>query len=134
MSIADIRPALRTFLLADPAISAAVGGERIYPTVLKQGQQEPSIVYNRVSNVGDYTTRAPSGLTRPRFQIDAWAKTPDQAEALADLVKDRLDGFAGMMGSIRVQGVFFETERDDYAADINMFRTSRDYYIHFEER
>jgi hypothetical protein len=38
MPIVDIRPVLRTFLLADSAISTAVGGERVYPVVLLQGQ------------------------------------------------------------------------------------------------
>jgi hypothetical protein len=31
MTLNDIRPALRTFLLADSALSAAVGAKRIYP-------------------------------------------------------------------------------------------------------
>jgi hypothetical protein len=132
--IADLRPALRAFLLADAAISTAVGGTRIYPTVLKQGIRDPSIVYNRITGLGNWTTTGPSGLTRPRFQIDCYATTSDQAEALADLVKARLDGYRGLMGSVMVQGVFFDTERDDYQADAELYRTSRDYFIWFEER
>jgi hypothetical protein len=76
----------------------------------------------------------PSGLTRPRFQIDAWAATPDEANTLADLVKFYLDGFSGSMDTVVVQGAFFETERDDYQADIDMYRVSRDYIIVYEER
>ena len=48
--------------------------------------------------------QGPSGLARPRFQLDAYAKSADLACALADLVKDHLDGFSGMMGDVAVQG------------------------------
>jgi hypothetical protein len=75
-----------------------------------------------------------SGLSRPRYQIDAYAQTPDDASELADLVKFYLDGFAGVMDTVAVQGVFFDTERDDYQADIDLYRVSRDYLIWFEER
>jgi hypothetical protein len=75
-----------------------------------------------------------SGLARPRYQIDAYAPKADDANALADLVKARLDGYRGPMGAITVQGVFFETERDDYQADAKLYRASRDYFIWFEER
>jgi uncharacterized protein DUF3168 len=132
--LTDLRAGLYTFLLTNSDIAVMVGGERIYPVVLKQGIREPSIVYNRISGQGDHHMQGPSGLSRPRYQIDAYAVTPDEANALADLVKFHLDGFQGLMGSVSVQGVFFDTERDDYQADVDLFRMSRDYLFWFEER
>jgi hypothetical protein len=129
----DIRPGLRSFLLADPLIAAMIVS-RIFPVVLPQGQREPSIVYTRVSGLGDHTMQGASGLSRPRFQIDAWAVTQDDAAALASLVKDRIDGYRGLMGAVPVQGVFFADEREDYQSDIDMHRMSRDYLIWYEER
>jgi hypothetical protein len=35
---------------------------------------------------------------------------------------------------VQVQGIFFDTEREDYQADIELYRISRDYLIWFEER
>ncbi|MPZ58440.1 MAG: DUF3168 domain-containing protein [Rhizobiales bacterium] len=138
MSIADIRPALRTFLLADSAVAAAVGGTRIYPVVLPQGQVLPSVVFARISGLGDHHMQGASGLTRPRMQIDAWARTADEASTLADLVKFRLDGDRSPMGAgaaqVQVQGVFFDSERDDYDSESKLFRVSRDYFIWWEER
>ena|SRR4026207_1493356 len=133
MPLSDIRPALRSFLLADVNISAVVA-DRVFPLVLPQGQTQPSIVYSRISGIGDHTTSGPSGLARPRFQIDAYAQSADDADALALMIKSALDGFAGLMGTITVQGVFYETERDDFYPEINMHRASRDYFIFFEER
>lgn len=139
--IKDIRPALRAFLLADASISAMVGGARIFPLRMPQGVREPSIVYARITGVGDHHMQGASGLTRPRFQIDAWAEAADDATRLADLVKARLDGYRGSMtapGSppvtIHVQGVFFEHEREDYDGAAELFRVSRDYLVWYAER
>ena len=134
MPLNDIRPALRSFLLADSTLAIAVGGERIFPVVLPQGQREPSIVYNRISAIGDHTMQGTSGLARPRFQIDAWAATHNAADELARLIKEALDGYSGLMGTVTVQGAFFDTARDDYQADINMHRVSQDFLIYFNER
>lgn len=139
--IKDIRPALRAFLLADAQVSAMVGGARIFPLKLPQGVREPSVVYSRITGFGDHHMAGASGLTRPRFQVDAWAESVDAATRLADLVKDRLDGYRGPMtvpGSppetVAVQGVFFETERESYDGDAELYRISRDYLIWWEER
>lgn len=134
MPLADIRPALRTFLLADMDISDAVDGERIYPVVLPQGVTDPSIVYNRISAIGDHHMQGASGLTRTRMQVDAYATTHDAAASLADAIKEVLDGYRGLMGSVTVQGVFFDTEREDYQDDVKLYRVSRDYFIWYEER
>jgi hypothetical protein len=131
--INDIRPALRAFLLADAAIAAIVAA-RVYPVVLPQGERGPSIVYTRVSGAGDHHMQGASGLARVRMQIDVWASTPDLAAPLANLVKERIDGYRGPMGAVPVQGVFFADEREDYQPDIDMHRMSRDYLIWYDER
>lgn len=134
----DIRPALRAFLLADATISTTVGASRIYPVRLPQGITASSIVYNRISGVGDHHMQGPSGLARPRIQIDSWAQTADGASALADLVKTRLDGYRGVMGSgaaaVTVHGVFFDSERDlPFDDGSKLYGVSRDYFVHYRE-
>jgi Protein of unknown function (DUF3168) len=131
--VADLRPSLRAFLLADAAIFAAVGGARIFPSILPQGEQRPSLVSTRISDVGDHHMQGPSGLARPRYQIDAYAQNADDADELARLVKDRLDGFSGLMGAVRVQGAFFDSLRDSYESEAQLHRVSADYLVHFEE-
>lgn len=138
MAVKDIRPALRAFLLGDATLSTTVGGARIYPVRLPQGITAASLVYNRISGVGDHHMQGPSGLARPRIQIDAWAPTADGASALADLVKARLDGYRGEMGSgpavVTVHGVFFDGERDLPFDDASkLYGVSRDYFVHYRE-
>jgi hypothetical protein len=140
--LADIRPALRAYLLADNAISQAVGGVRIYPTVLPQGIKAPSIVYNVISEITDHVTTGASGLVMVRMQLDAYATTPDAADELARAVKLRIDGFSGPMpygsnsppDAVEVQGIFAETARSGYQPEPELYRSSRDFLIWFAER
>lgn len=136
----DIRPALRAFLLADASISALVttgGISRVYPVKIPQGVKAACIVYSRISGTGIYHMGGDSGLAMPRFQIDAWGLTGDAATTLANLIKDRLSGFRGVMGTgpiaVTVQGVFLLDEREDYDDTPKLHRMSRDYAIDFEE-
>jgi hypothetical protein len=138
MSLKDLRPALRAFLLADPAINAAVGGSRIYPDEMPQGVVAASIVYQEIGNVGDHHNEGPSGLARPRMQITAWAQTKDVAYALGLLIKNRLDGFKGVMGSggaaVTVQGMFFVDGRNQKDDAAGLFGRQQDFFLWFEER
>ncbi len=136
----DIRPALREFILADASISALVttgGISRVYPIKIPQGIKLASIVYTRISGRGDYHMGGPSGLAMPRYQLDAWAPTGDAATTLANLIKDRIDGYRGIMGTgpaaVTVQGVFMADEREDYDDTVQLSRMSRDYFIDYEE-
>lgn len=146
-TLKDIRPALRQFLLDDPAVLAAVGGTsaqaRIYPVRLVQGQKNPSVVYNRISGGGDHHMQGASGLRQTRMQIDCWAVRQDQAVSLADLVKQRIDGIGPqtvLYGSssptddMIIQGVFMAMEREDYDDAAELYRVSRDYIIWYEEQ
>lgn len=138
MTIKDLRPALRAFLLADSGISTAVGATRIHPMLLPQGQITDSIVYTRISAVGELHSDGPDGLGRPRMQIDCWSQTANGAAALALLVKNRLEGYRGIMGSggaaITVQGVIPDNEREGYDSDARLFYSGFDYIIWFVER
>lgn len=144
MSVADIRVGLRARLLGDSGITAIVGSgssARIFPIKLPQGQKNPSIVYSRISGLGDHHMQGASGLSRPRIQIDCWAQSADVAAQLADLVKERIDGFRGSVlwgenspeEAIDIQGIFFDSEREDYDGDAQLYRVGRDYFIWFED-
>lgn len=138
----DIRPALRSFLLGDPTVSSLVGGVRIHAVRLPQGQRNPSIVYNRVSEGADYTNDGDSGLTQARIQVDAWATHQDSAVELADAVYNRLTGHRGTVAfgsgspqdEIAVRGVFLQQGREDYDSTAELYRMSRDYLVWYAHR
>jgi len=149
MTLADVRVGLRALLLGDADIASAVDSGasaslryRIFALRLPQGELRASIVYSRISGQGDHHMQGPSGLARPRVQVDCWAQTADAADALARKVKARLDGYRGEVlwgenspqEAVPVKGIFFDSEREDYDETAKLFRSSKDYFIWFAER
>lgn len=137
MSLKDLRPALRAFLLEDATILGLVAA-RMYPVMMPQGVKLTSIVYNEITSVGDHHSEGASGLAQPRVQLAAWGDTADKAHALALAIKDRLDGYRGSMGSaaaeVIVQGAFFDSWRDVYDETAKMFGKPADYFVWYQER
>ena len=129
----DIRPALRMFLLGDPIVSGLVGGIRIHHQRLPQDQVEPSVVYHKVTETGDYHLAGDSGLGQLRMQVDAWAQTAGAATELANAVYDRLSGARGDFESdsdfVSIRGAFVTAGRDDFDPVSKMYRVSRDFSI-----
>lgn len=133
MTLRDIRVTLKNLLLSDNSIRTSVSG-RVFPNILPQGVVDPSIVFHRISGLGIGAMNGDTGLSRPRMQIDAWAKTHDQAASLADQVKEKISGFRGNVGSVMIQGIFYESERDSFDSVAKLHCVTRDYFIWFEER
>lgn len=129
----DIRVALRTYLLADATVSSLVGGERIHHTRLPEAQVDPSVVFVKVSETGDYHMAGDSGLGQARYQIDSWAQNADSATTLANAVYDRLTGARGAItvdsGFVNLRGAFLANGRDDYDDVAQLYRVSRDFLI-----
>lgn len=127
---------LRSFLLADATLTGLVG-LRVHPAILPQSGPFPAITYQWTSGTRYQTSDGPVGLSRPRIQLDCWAETYLQAEAVFEALRRRLDGFVGVMGGspgTPVQGVFFESERDGpYEPEAKLYRRSADFFVFFEE-
>jgi len=120
------------FLENAPLVSALVSS-RIYPgPPLPQHATLPAITYNQISATRVHVLAGPGGKARRRIQVDCWAATKTEAEALADTVRRSLDGFYGSMrdtvvGSTRIDNeqYFFEEE----AGVTGIERVSHDYII-----
>jgi hypothetical protein len=138
----EVRAALRALLLADPAISAAVGGNRIWATLPLQGAVAPYILSTRISEFNDIASTGPTGLERPRFQLTAWGRNADEAANLADLIRDALHGYSGTVSygngspvpSIVFRGIFMDVGRDLYDDISKLYGTSRDFLVWFADR
>ena len=132
-----IREAVRTILLDDVAVAAAVGGSRIYPLQMPQGVREPSLVYQRAGGIFDTLMEGPQGLRETRLQLDAWAVDSDAAAALMTLAETRLSGFSGLVtvgndspqAQCNVRGIFLDNEGDGYDAAAKLYRDRRDFRV-----
>ena len=126
---------VRGILIGDSAI-AALAGTRVYPVLLPQAPTLPAITYQFVSGFREPGLDGPPGLNRARVQLDCWASTYMESEALANAVRLALDGFQGGVGGSparQVQGIFFAAERDLYEPDAIAYRRSVDYHVTYQE-
>ncbi len=119
---------LRTRLRGDAALLAMVG-ERIQPELLPQGTTGDGMVYNVVDRSGDAHMQGVTGFTELRFQLSAYSAIRANAEIMANLAQDRLEGFVGAMGVIVVQGLFFVAGRTTYNEATKVYGDQRDYRI-----
>lgn len=102
--------ALRAYLLADAAVTAACGG-RMYWSVRPQGSAYPSCVLTIISRLPERTFTGPAALAQARVQVDCYADTYAQAKALYRAVKAVLNNLTFTNSGKRFWG-FAENERD----------------------
>lgn len=118
-------PYLSPFLAANAAV-AALAGDRFYPDKIPQQAIDdpntgtPCIVYARTDVEEQMLFCGADDLVRVVMQVDAYALSYDDAEALAAAVRDALmprapatgmrTGYAGPMGPVVVQTVTPDTE------------------------
>lgn len=128
----SIDAGLRTFLLADATIAAAVAA-RIYPLQLPQNTTLPAVTYMTVTGGRETSNSGSSKLAHTLFQIDAWDATYSGALAVAELIRKRLDAYKGAAGTQTIRGAFLQGERSFYEDEPKQYRVSRDFMIWFDD-
>lgn len=109
---AAIEIQLRTYLAAlSPPLPCEA---RIYPQVLPSNPTYPAVTYERISALRYRSITGLSGYARPRLRYHCWSTSYDGAKALAHELIGALDGFAGLVGNIKVGAVSTESETDLY--------------------
>jgi hypothetical protein len=121
---------LAAFLMT-PAIGAL--GDRVYPHRLPRDATLPALTYSRVDTVRPRSHSGPSGLPTPRIQLDVWANDPDSADAIAEALRIRLDGYRGQMGDVPVGSVELVGDSDADDAETGLYRRILDVAITHEE-
>ena len=124
------------YLKADSGINTMVGG-RVYPNYVPQGSAFPSISYSQTSGVRlRNIDNGPTGRAMPRITINSWAAKYFDVRTLANMVRLRLDGFQGIMGTDRIDRVTLDNEFDAFeeeAGTSGIHRVMQDYIISFVE-
>jgi hypothetical protein len=131
--LVDAGAGLRALLLSSPSIVAFVD-QRVFASKLAQGEIRDSLVYHPVSEteIGHY--RGPSWLMSTRFQIDAYSRSRDSAEALANLVHEFISGFQGTAGGCEIQGIFHSNAAGaGYDDVLQLYNRSRDFFLWHNE-
>lgn len=106
----------------------ALGTDRIHPSVLPDPAVLPALVYRVISNAGAIAHDGPVSLRNPRLQIDAWATTALEAEALELAVVNALHGYRGPMGNVDYTAAWrLEDSTQIYETETQFHRVSMDF-------
>lgn len=128
----SIEAGLYAFITADPTFQA-LASDRLYRLRMPPDPTWPNVVYFRVSGPRDRTVEGANGIARPRFQFDCRAETAAEADALAAVVRRRIEDYRGMMGAVRVRNVAVIDQGDDYDPESSVYRVILDAIITHEE-
>jgi len=127
-------------LLHGFAAVAAIVGTHIYPDAMAEATALPAIRYQTIDQLEDsiLDDGSSSGLFRRRVQIDCVAKKKSDAVALAQAVRDALDGFSGVVAAVPaasplltvyVNNVLRNNVLDDYEPERKTYRRILDFTL-----
>ncbi|KWI55759.1 hypothetical protein WM06_08035 [Burkholderia cepacia] len=102
-----------------------VGAAKGYVTVAGSKAQSPYYVVSRVSGGRDMALGGATGGKSGMYQIDVYASTYTEADAIADQVIDR----ASSSGKFAVGGI--SELPDDFSSDTGDFRVSLEISVQF---
>lgn len=107
-------------MAATPAITNAVG-QRISPVILRQETALPALVYRRLASDPEYTLAGRAGWRTVTLQAVCWATDYADARALAEAVRELLDGYSETsdVGSIRF--ISAADGADEYISEIDAY-------------
>jgi hypothetical protein len=127
--LTDLVQKLNTFTAVTTLVST-----RVYPEPLPQAPTLPALTYNQVSAVRVRDLTGPAGKSRHRVSISCWATTYAGARALADAVRQSIDGFQGTWQDTQVGSVTLDNEFDLFEEgagrpEVGIHRVVQDYII-----
>lgn len=96
-------------LVADAAV-AGIAGERVGPLQAIQGQLPPYVVLRMASEDPQNVLKGAPGITRCLVQVDSWAASYADAEALSDLCRDAMQ--AAQLLYMSLADNAFDDQRD----------------------
>lgn len=95
---------------AQAAVVAAVNGS-VFPAKAPQGKANPKIVVAREGAEHTKHLLGRSGLAKTKVRVEVYAALYKDADALADNVRQTLDGYRGTLANgLRCQGVFLDDD------------------------
>lgn len=123
---------LRAYLLGQGAVTALVG-DRVYYGEAPEGAAKPLVVVRRVSTPRGYAQLGPTGLAWPRVQLTIRAERQQEAVEVADALRQALNGYRGMMGTVQVDAVFVVNEVDGFGFGSRTYERIMDVIIWHHE-
>ena len=135
--VQTIETAIYALLTADLTLTALVG-TRITPVIVPQRSAMPAVTFAQVAGARTHSVDGPTGQVNSRWQFNCWASNTRSPRAVADALRQAIDGYSGTTGGVIFQSIQSQTENDIDAnpAGVNVSRRygkSQDFEIWFLE-
>lgn len=99
---------LYNYLQANPTVFAAIS-DRIYPQFVPEGAALPAVAYSRITDPTELKLDGPSSNRSPRFQISIIARTQNQANNIAEVIRGHINLWKQVYDDIQVESAFAES-------------------------
>lgn len=126
---------LVAYLQAQPSIANIVG-TRIFPVVIPEGTNAPSLIYETVSAIPTYTFDGSVGLVTARITFTAWSPDFSDCKTMQEAIRVALDNYPpSLMGSTPISAIWRDNGcRDGWDSISSFYRSSADYRISYAEQ
>lgn len=104
---------MRTLILGTTPVTNLIG-TRCHYNHLPESSVMPHVWFRVPSDNEELTMDGVGGLHDAQVDIECAGLTEDSAQAVADVIKARLHGYAGAMGNVSAKGIFLADKDDDY--------------------
>ncbi len=120
-------------LSATTAVTALVS-TRIYPDVLPDSPVYPAITYHQISGSSERGAIVDPVMLMSMMQITCWAKSRNQARAIADQVRKAMDRLRLVtLGNTVLNDCFFENDVDLYDPPTKTYYVALDFRMHIKD-
>lgn len=128
---------LKTFLLDSDSIRDVVGN-RVFAGKAPKSSRGAVLIVRNTSPDHFYTLTNEANALRAMVQIDCYDETPTKADALGELVRNRLSGYRGTAGGATIQGATIARdnafrESPENSSDKWIHRRSFDFSIFYAQ-
>lgn len=110
--MASLEAAIRTVLLANAGISAAVGGQRVRPLNAAQADSLPYITTNAGRDDSIKTLEGGCDYKPANFELGIFAATYSACRDLSELVRDLVDMYGQTTAGIEFAPAMLQDESD----------------------
>lgn len=126
----SIKTALYQYLSTHPAMITVVG-THIFPFMAPTSVAQPYITMQRLTHLNDRHMVGVTDLAHLTMQLDSWALSSCDLEAVTEALRQALDGYRGNMAGVPVEYCAVMNEFDTYepptdGSEQGIFHTAMD--------
>jgi hypothetical protein len=106
---------------------------KLYPLILPQNCILPAVVYTPVSKEITPALQIDTNFTKQTIQFSCYAKTYSEGVKLLEVIRDKLQNYAGLMADIKIGSVLILSENAAYEPVTAVYSVYIDFEFQFNE-